>query len=371
MSSLEVDLSWKGFQSFPELERTCPKCAQSRNKSTGAGPLQDHKNRSTNCQWGVASVATIRFLDLSHNVIRSIDPNSLLKASNVVRLDLSSNSLKELPEELCLLNKLEELYVTNNALSTLPKHLKSLQGLKVLNLSGNAFSDLPQSISEVTSLETLHVGGNRIGELPVAISLLQRLEVLYLGGNRIDTIPPQVGEMKNLKSLNLCDNRLTTIPLELVKLRNLQSLSLHNNRLLYLPKEILELVNLVELSLRGNPMVIRFIQDLSCDPPSLLELASRTIRNQKLCYDRLPRSLIEHLNSAKQCPNPQCAGVYFDQKYHQIKFVDFCGKYRLPLMQYLCSPKCISYSSSASSVSSETESEEDMDGERMRRVLLG
>jgi hypothetical protein len=24
-----------------------------------------------------------------------------------------------------------------------------------------------------------------------------------------------------------------------------------------------------------------------------------------------------------------------------IKFVDFCGKYRIPLLQYLCSSKCI------------------------------
>ena len=42
------------------------------------------------------------------------------------------------------------------------------------------------------------------------------------------------------------------------------------------------------------------------------------------------------------------AGVYFQSQYHQIKFVDFCGKYRLPLMQYLCSPRCISYSSCSS-----------------------
>lgn len=34
-------------------------------------------------------------------------------------------------------------------------------------------------------------------------------------------------------------------------------------------------------------------------------------------------------------------GVFFDNRVEHIKFVDFCGKYRIPLLQYLCSSKCI------------------------------
>uniref|UniRef100_A0A915JI00 Uncharacterized protein n=1 Tax=Romanomermis culicivorax TaxID=13658 RepID=A0A915JI00_ROMCU len=46
--------------------------------------------------------------------------------------------------------------------------------------------------------------------------------------------------------------------------------------------------------------------------------------------------------------------VYFEAKVEHVKFVDFCGKYRLPLLQYLCSPKCstapaFAYTSSSSS----------------------
>ncbi|PSN49085.1 Leucine-rich repeat-containing protein 58 [Blattella germanica] len=33
--------------------------------------------------------------------------------------------------------------------------------------------------------------------------------------------------------------------------------------------------------------------------------------------------------------------VFFDNRVEHIKFVDFCGKYRIPLLQYLCSSKCI------------------------------
>jgi len=34
-------------------------------------------------------------------------------------------------------------------------------------------------------------------------------------------------------------------------------------------------------------------------------------------------------------------GVFFDNRVEHVKFVDFCGKYRIPLLQYLCSSKCI------------------------------
>ena len=35
------------------------------------------------------------------------------------------------------------------------------------------------------------------------------------------------------------------------------------------------------------------------------------------------------------------AGVYFDNRVENVKFIDFCGKYRVPFMQYLCSSKWV------------------------------
>ncbi|XP_039269317.2 uncharacterized protein LOC120344261 [Styela clava] len=362
-----VDFSWKGCQEFPDFTVTCPRCSSVESDSQ-----KNEKSKTSFCRWNSSSITSVTSLDISHNLIHRIDPSRFMGLANLKELNLSSNRLRQLPEEICFLTNLSELYATNNALGTLPKNVKYLKKLVHLNLSGNAFNDIPPSSLEIYSLKILQLGGNNIKEVPASITNLQSLEVLYLGGNHIQNIPAEVGEMKSLSSLTLCDNKLSSIPTELVKLRNLQSLSLHNNRLTYLPREILQLVNLVELSLRGNPMVMRFVQELSCDPPSLVELASRTIKAFKLDYIDLPKTLVNHLNSAKKCPNPQCSGVYFNQKYHQIKFVDFCGKYRLPLMQYLCSPECISYSSCSSTASSETESEEELEnGERMRRVLLG
>lgn len=170
--------------------------------------------------------------------------------------------------------------------------------------------------------------------------IFYRLEVAYLGGNQIEEVPDSLKELTNLEHLILCDNRLKAIPRELGQLKNLRSLSLHKNHLTTLPMDIVMLQNLQELTLRDNPLVNKFVKKLEFSPPTLLELAGRTIKTKNIEYNRelIPLSLVKYLNSAKRCVNPQCDGVYFDSRVKCVKFVDFCGRYRLPLEEYLCSP---------------------------------
>lgn len=100
------------------------------------------------------------------------------------------------------------------------------------------------------------------------------------------------------------------ISLSCSRMHSLRSLSLHNNLLTYLPREILSLVHLHELSLRGNPLVVRFVKEMTYDPPSLLELAGRTIKSRNIPYYPcdLPANLLRYLDLASKCPNPKCAG---------------------------------------------------------------
>lgn len=177
-------------------------------------------------------------------------------------------------------------------------------------------------------------------QLLTSVMWCYSLEMLYLGGNLISSIPPEVADLTSLRYLVLCDNRIQSIPPQLSKwdlllltvcckvrevmwfflmvssdfcpcrLHSLLSLSLHNNLLTFLPREILSLVHLQELSLRGNPLVVRFIKDMTYDPPSLMELAARVIKSQNLPFSScdLPSNLIHYLNLASECPNPKCAG---------------------------------------------------------------
>ena len=130
-----------------------------------------------------------------------------------------------------------------------------------------------------------------------------------MGGNKLEEIPYEVGLLSNLLSLVLCDNKLESLPSSMTYLQKLESLSLHNNRLSTLPPDIIKL-NLVELSLRNNPLVVRFVQDMTYEPPSLLELAGRVVKVKRLKYSPrdLPRNLVEYLNMAQQCVNPKCKG---------------------------------------------------------------
>ncbi|XP_014744357.1 PREDICTED: leucine-rich repeat-containing protein 58 [Sturnus vulgaris] len=299
-------------------------------------------------------------------------------------LDVSGTGLTEMGTELLSLPCLHTLLAKNNRLGgpgSLPKGLGQAplaRSLRVLNLSGNRFSEVPPALLQLRGLRSLSLGGNRLQGIPPDIQELHSLEFLYLGGNFITAIPPELAKLPSLRYLVLCDNKIQSIPPQLAQLHSLRSLSLHNNLLTYLPREILNLVHLDELSLRGNPLVVRFVRDLTYNPPSLQELAGRTVKTRNIPYtpSDLPESLVRYLSLASNCPNPKCGGVYFDSCVRQIKFVDFCGKYRLPLMHYLCSPECSSPFSSASQ-SSTSQSESDSEDEasvaahRMQKVLLG
>ncbi|KAJ6650873.1 hypothetical protein lerEdw1_002373 [Lerista edwardsae] len=299
-------------------------------------------------------------------------------------LDVSGTGLSLLGPELLGLARLHTLLAKNNRLGAAGSLPKGLAGaplglsLRVLNLSGNRFTHVPASVLGLRRLQSLSLGSNRLHSIPPAIQELSSLEFLYLGGNFITSIPPELANLPSLSYLVLCDNKIQSIPPQLAQLHSLRSLSLHNNLLTYLPREILNLIHLEELSLRGNPLVVRFVRDLTYNPPSLQELAGRTIKTRNVHYvpSDLPGNLLRYLNLASNCPNPKCGGVYFDSCVRQIKFVDFCGKYRLPLMHYLCSPECSSPCSSGSQ-SSTSQSESDSEDEaivaarRMQKVLLG
>ena len=185
-----------------------------------------------------------------------------------------------------------------------------------------------------------------------------------MGGNKLIDVPPELKQLKQLRHLYLCDNQLTSIPRELGRLKKLESLSLHKNFLTTLPAEILMLSRLQELTLRENPLVSKFIKKLEFTPPTLLELCGRAVKTKNVVYDEhsLPKQLIAYLGTAKKCVNPKCDGVYFDSRVRSIQFMDFCGRFRLPLEQYLCSPNEpeVDFSLDGSGI----------DTERLKRVLL-
>lgn len=318
--------------------------------------------------------SSITHLDLSNNSIGELSL-ALVQFDNLVDLDLSRNEIKTIPPSFCRLRYLRSFSVKHNRLSSssFPEHFDSLSSLKSLNLGGNQLESIPDVLTRLPALEDLALGDNHISNISPLVRNFKRLLRLYLGGNRINVLPPEMGQMTSLESLSLCGNQLQSLPEETTQLVNLKSLQLHNNRLETLPRSLLELGNITSLSLRNNPLVVRFVKELTFSIPSLQEICGRVVRNVRIPYQgTLPHHLVSYLDSAKCCDNPECSGVYFESRLQKIKFVDFCGKYRVPFMHYVCSEVCESEVSSSSPATSSSEEEIDHVAQtRMRRVLLG
>uniref|UniRef100_A0A224XRD2 Putative cytoskeletal regulator flightless-i n=1 Tax=Panstrongylus lignarius TaxID=156445 RepID=A0A224XRD2_9HEMI len=285
---------------------------------------------------------------------------------NLRNIDISNNRLKSLPEFLTHF-PLTSLSAKNNIISneSLPKSFLSWSNtLRKLNLGGNNLSHFPLQCLELSNLKYLYIGSNQIEEIPRNINKITGLSILCVGGNRLTDVPDTVGNLEDLEVLIVSDNRLESLPASIANLKKLKTLQLHKNRLRTLPTEIVALKCLSELSLRENPLVVKFVNDMTYNPASLLEISARSIKINNVNYSRseLPQCLIDYLASAHHCLNPKCNGVFFDNRVEHIKFVDFCGKYRVPLLQYLCSSKCVVDNSVLQSQA---------DYGRMRKVLLG
>jgi Leucine-rich repeat (LRR) protein len=329
-------------------------------------------------------LSTVTNLLINNNLLKSINPFNLNKFISLQTIDLSFNYIVTIPDELSELKSLKNLILKENLLHNTSfgkNFLQNFQQLEVINLSGNSFTQFPYQLLEMRKLKEIYLGANKIQLLPKNYDYLANsLELLYLGGNLIHNVPEEISQLMRLRTLNLSDNRITRLPTKITKLKNLKSLALHNNFLTTLPIELVKL-NLAELSLRNNPLVSRFIRDLNYTVPSLLELCGRVVKTNNICYMNmlLPRNLIYYLNSAHCCVNPKCRGVYFTSKVEHVKFVDFCGKYRVPLMQYLCSPKCDKRMLEPMSSESDDDDvglldggagNERVDEEKLKRVLL-
>ncbi|GBN99975.1 hypothetical protein AVEN_93198-1 [Araneus ventricosus] len=101
---------------------------------------------------------------------------------------------------------------------------------------------------------------------------------------------------------------------------------------------------------------------LNAGPTCLTRLG----RNHVLSIEPVLGSCFTSLSEGNLFPS-----VYFDVRVEHIKFVDFCGKYRIPLLQYLCSPRCSDISSASHSDVTSSDDDSDVPHSRLRRVLLG
>lgn len=336
-----------------------------------------------------------QYLDLSNRGLTRI-PQWLTKFTSLEKLNLSKNQIQLTERDVQILlqssPRLKKLVLHTNSIRQVPKMLERrlfenhLVQLEYLDMSNNQIEDITP-FTYCKKLTYLQLTANRIQEVPLEIQNVDQLQILYLGYNQITQVSPGMCNLPNLELLGLNNNKLRLVPASLAALSKLRTLHLHYNQIMTIPSELVRNRcdrvcrdgTLREITLRGNPLVTSFVRrrlmaGIRHKPPTLYELACRTVNLHNIPYDNtvLSERIIDHLESAHKCPNPNCSGVYFDTRYVQVKFVDCCGAYQLPLQQFLCSPNCVedTEASSTSGGSSDSDFNEVDVANLYRRVIL-
>ncbi|KAG2174389.1 hypothetical protein INT43_004412 [Umbelopsis isabellina] len=245
--------------------------------------------------------------------LQQINPE-LSRYGNVHRIDLSHRRIVCLsPSFARLSSSLTHLNLSNNLLDKLPPSLTTLRNLTSLDVSSNRLAVLPAKIGKLTRLTHLNAAHNVITAIPDSIGSLKKLMTLYLNDNQLSCLPKSIGDLRMLATLDVCRNRMTVIPAEITCLQYLR----------YIRTE-------------GCDMITEFDTSFKHDPPTLFELAARTIvRNELEAPKDLREDIKEYISSAQKCTF--CKGPFFTSVVKRYKLVEKGEQNQIPLEYNLCS----------------------------------
>ncbi|XP_056174740.1 disease resistance protein L6-like isoform X2 [Syzygium oleosum] len=123
-------------------------------------------------------------------------------------------SISQVPRSIGALIKLECLAICGvPELTTLPDSIGMLQSLAELDISSTSIRELPNIIVNLKSLKVLKMNRSRMQKLPEAMGMLKKLEEIY-GENCLwlEMIPGDIGRLPFLKILKLTQTRVQNVP---------------------------------------------------------------------------------------------------------------------------------------------------------------
>jgi len=162
-----------------------------------------------------------------------------------------SSILIDLPSTFGNLHKLEKLDFFGTSLNSIPECFGNLSSLKYFWING-FYNNLPESFSHLTNLREMTVGDCYLTKLPDSIGNLKKLNKIYLHGpnNKIETLPASICEMDSLKQLDIVSLPLKELPVNFGNLKGLESLTLYSG-IRFLPQNICNLSGLKSLFIGG------------------------------------------------------------------------------------------------------------------------
>jgi hypothetical protein len=146
-------------------------------------------------------------LDLSKRSIGNL-PRSLVGQHEVQVLNLSTNGIKHLDEDIATLPYLRRLVLKGNKLQSLPETMAQLRLLSHLSLAKCNLRNLPPVVPRIPNLYELDLSENLLDSLPHTLGRMPRLRVLNLSQNPLRRLPPDLSGWVHLRELNLSNTLL-------------------------------------------------------------------------------------------------------------------------------------------------------------------
>ena len=219
-----------------------------------------------NASYHLQGLMMIRRLYLHDNQLSdesfTFSSNDNLTLSRLVRIDLSDNQFKIMPQ-FEVAQHLKEIYLDQNYLTSFPSNssLGLVKELAKLTLGSNAIRHVPSSSmwGPFDAMKSLDLRSNDLQSIDEeAILAVPNIEYLIVtGSGELNLLPNFTPVGMSLRFLVADSCGLTDMPaVHLREMRVLEELNLDFNRLRYFPTEVLVMVKQLQiLSLRHNYLI--------------------------------------------------------------------------------------------------------------------
>jgi Leucine-rich repeat (LRR) protein len=201
----------------------------------------------------------LRYLNLSHNSIRTVGLFAFFNNEKLIDFDLSYNEIEVLKNGMFAVSYLNmrNLFLNNNRLKLFEAESRLQSSFESIRIDNNNLTELPSAIYNTVKLVyELSLSGNPIGILNSSFfKLTNRFSKLYLKKCSLYSINNDTFEkVHTLILLDLSQNRLQYLnDTVFSELGNLQILDLSSNQIYFIQKELFQYLNfMTHLELRNN-----------------------------------------------------------------------------------------------------------------------